>query len=113
MWLDLRTGKRCPRPISWEHPAHWNPPHRVTHVEKLEKIYDSFITVGWLSTRPSLVGYRDEDGWQQLVSGSHRRAAALLAGIRIPVRIYSYFVMQEAWGNLEEWFKIVGNDGFD
>lgn len=56
-----------------------------------------FAQAGWDQTHPALVGY-----WKgnviQLLSGTHRQAAAIQAGIRIPVVIWSWETIDKAWG---------------
>lgn len=82
------------------------PPHRVSHPEKVGYFYKQFLYKGWGKGYPKLVGYP----WQgriQLLSGSHRWAAALRARMPIPVAVVPYEQVEEAWGNLELWQELM------
>lgn len=88
--------------VKWMRPIRCRPPHGVTHLEKFDELVRDFTLRGWDTSKPVLVGYWFE-GKFQLISGSHRWAAALFCQMRIPVRIVSYAEVYEAWGNLETW----------
>lgn len=92
--------------VKWIYPKHCNPPHRVTHPEKLRDLYEQFNLKGWDITKPPLLGYSDKK--IQLISGSHRHAAAKLADIRIPVIIYPMKRILKIWGT-EEWLHVLSS----
>ena len=91
----------------WLSPSACVPPHRVTHPEKVQQLAAAFRDGGWDVERPALVGYPHGKG-VQLLSGSHRWAAAISAGIRIPVRVVPYARVVWAWGDLERWGALMG-----
>jgi hypothetical protein len=82
------------------------PPHRVSHWEHVDELCASMEENGWLG--PSLVGYYWQ-GHLQLLSGTHRCQAAILAKPKmlVPVRIYDAWDVQMAWGNLDKWTEIM------
>jgi hypothetical protein len=88
--------------IQWLKPNTCLPPHRVTHPEKLEYFLSAFTTSGWDVQMPSLVGYQ-RDNYVQLLSGSHRWAAANKLKMRVPVIVYEYVQIAQAYGNIDEW----------
>ena len=96
--------------IHWLPPSACFPPHRVTHPEKLIQLHRDFITEGWDMSQPFLVGYPYGEGIQ-LISGSHRWAAAAEAGIKIPVKIVPYHEVWASWGNLERWGNLLQGVG--
>lgn len=82
------------------------PPHGVTDPEKMYALANSFATRGWEGE--PLIGYRIEDGRIQLLSGSHRWAAARLMRKRvIPVRVYPEWYVQALW-DTPQWRTIAG-----
>lgn len=92
--------------MSWE--VNWLPtnclipPHGVARPEQVRALAEDFVRFGWDFSKPALIGYK----WEkkvQLLSGSHRFAAAAQAKIRVPVVLIPYGVVQQAWGNLEDW----------
>ena len=87
------------------------PPHRITHEEKFEILSLEFLLNGWGNHHPALVGYQNGSK-VQLLSGSHRWAAALRAGIDIPVVVFPRLEVEAAWGFLEKWEKLMeaGNE---
>lgn len=100
------------RGVSWLQPSACFPPHRVTHPAKLLGLYRDFVDNGWDTSKPALVGYPWGEGIQ-LISGSHRHAAALEAGIRIPVEIVPYSQVWATWGHLERWAALLRTGGLD
>ena len=84
------------------HPNMCEPPHRPTHPTKTNFLMRKFLAGGWDASRPALVGYWDDDGIQ-LISGSHRWAAALDANITMPVVVWEWHTVGEAFGRLELW----------
>lgn len=96
--------------IEWIDTSRCRPPHRVTRPEQVEMLYNSFQqSNGWGLNQPSLLGYTLDGGVKndiQLLSGSHRWAAAKIANIKIPVVIKSFKEVYSVWGNLFEWKKL-------
>jgi len=87
----------------WLNPDRCLPPHKVTHPNKLEELKADMLANGWRLGEPILLGYWDEQARKvQLVSGSHRWAAAQELGLKIPVEVLSYKRAYELWGT-EEW----------
>ena len=78
-----------------------DPPHRVTHDEKAHKLSVSMARYG--GNGPCLVGYRTAEDRVQLLSGSHRYAAATsLRRATVPVQVYPEWFVQALWGT-EDW----------
>ena len=94
--------------IQWLPPSSCFPPHRVTHPDKAAELEAAFRDAGWDLRRPVLVGYPvPGEGRIQLLSGSHRWAAAERAGIQIPVRIVPYSRVRSSWGCLVRWLHLM------
>lgn len=85
-------------------PGDCYPPH-IDDPWKTDKLFWSLWLWGWQLHQPILVGYYLNETIQ-LLSGSHRFAAALQLKIEIPVQVYSYEDIKEAWGT-ELWEKIM------
>jgi hypothetical protein len=83
-----------------------DPPHGVTHPEKAEELRVAFARDGWRPSAPALVGY-EHSGRVQLLSGSHRHAAALATAILIPVVLVDYDEVRHAFGNVNAWLEIM------
>jgi len=86
-------------------PNDCDPPHKVARPEQVIDLANSFVENGWDTTKPRLVAY-PLNGRIQLLSGSHRWAAAQLADIEIPLAIVSYEVVKDTWGT-DEWFQLM------
>ncbi|MHB8407848.1 MAG: ParB N-terminal domain-containing protein [Acidiferrobacterales bacterium] len=84
------------------------PPHAVKDFKNFERLTEQFLKGqdGWDPSEPALIGY-PFNGRIQLLSGSHRWAAAKEAGIQIPVLVRQRSVIEEFFGNLDEWAKIM------
>lgn len=82
-----------------------DPPHRVTHEDKLIELANEFAVNGWSRDHPVLVGYVLE-GRIQLLSGSHRFAAARMNNLPVPVLVWPYEAVKDAWGT-EGWAGIM------
>lgn len=65
------------------------------------------MAFGWAQDAPKLVGYRLPSGKIQLLSGSHRWAAAQAVGLALPVVVWSEAEVRDAWGDLERWERIM------
>lgn len=89
-------------------PAGLRPPHRITHFDKLGELIAAFTEAGWDHTKPALVGYRVwPDGPIQLLSGTHRREAALVAKLAVPVVVWDRREVEGAYGDLDKWTQIM------
>jgi len=94
--------------LAWMEPDDCIPPHRVGHFDKFDELTEIFLKKegGWDLNEPVLIGYPFE-GRIQLLSGSHRWAAAKKAGIKIPVLVRQRSKIEEVFGNLDEWEKVM------
>lgn len=82
------------------------PPHKVTRESDVIDLAEKFYCEGWDSTKPALVGYKYFNKIQ-LLSGTHRHAAALLADLEsIPVVVFEVDEITDAWGK-PEWDYIM------
>ena len=82
--------------------AQCDPPHRVTHDEKQQALAASLCKRGWHG--PPLIGYRTDDGRIQLLSGSHRYAAAAqVQQMTLPVRVYPEWFVRALQGDTDRW----------
>lgn len=83
------------------------PPHKISHPEKMRQFANKFVVSGWGDNQEALVGYYI-GSTLQLLSGTHRHGASLLAGLnRIPVIIKKYDDVQNAVGDLDRWSEIM------
>lgn len=80
-------------------------PHRITYPERVEELIIAMKQDGWQG--PPLIGYKLEDK-VQLLSGTHRYAAAIRAEIMIPVLLWPFEQVWNAWGDLKQWKIIMG-----
>lgn len=92
--------------VKWIDPKCCNPPHRITHFDKFVDLCEQFSENGWDTKKPPLIGYQRKK--IQLISGSHRWAAALYNKIKIPVIIYPYKTIIKIWGT-DEWIELLVN----
>jgi hypothetical protein len=90
--------------VEWLDPCECDPPHRVTHPEKLVDLLTDMDDHGWRGA--ALVGYRQADGRVQLMSGSHRHAATAFLRIRVPVEVYPEDCVRTVWGT-DDWLVIM------
>ena len=100
----------------WATPAACDEPHRPTRPEQVDALQQSFDADGWNTSLPALVGYRltkSVGGRIQLLSGSHRHAAASLAQIAVPIVVWPRDAVDEAWGDLDKWKEIMRSGGDD
>jgi hypothetical protein len=117
--LGVRTTKlkplQSPKALKFQTRARWIlprnciPPHQITHHDKFVELYYQFSTHGWDLNHPALVGYQLEK--IQLISGSHRWAAAIKADIKIPVIIYPYSKIRAIWGT-DEWLTLLNRTSY-
>ena len=93
---------RLVRAFTWLHPGDCIPPHGLDmqwkhDSEKVEKLAQAFGLYGFDVTKPALVGY-PLDGRVQLLSGTHRHAAAERTGVLLPVTIWLNSDVRKMWG---------------
>lgn len=93
--------------IVWIPPYQCAPPHKITHKDKFLELVEQFKIIGWNLKEPALIGYPFNRG-VQLISGSHRWAAAMIANILIPVKIHEYEYIYEIWGK-DGWLELIKN----
>lgn len=94
--------------IQWITPEFCIPPHKVARPEQVSDLAEEFSVNGWGAGYPALVGYMLGEHTVQLLSGSHRWAAAIIANLqKIPVSIIDYKLVDKHWGNLEAWAVIM------
>lgn len=94
--------------VEWFEPRLFKPPHRVTHIQRLEWMVGDMLKGGWRSGKQALLGYSMPGERHQLISGSHRWHAAMLAGIQIPVLLMDYHEMYSIWGT-DNWLQFIAN----
>ena len=88
------------------------PPHRVVRPSQVAELAGQFREGGWDLSKPPLIGYPYGEGIQ-LLSGTHRHAAAMEAGIKVPVRIVSYSDVWLSYGHLERWLELMREGGIN
>ena len=87
-------------------PSDCSPPHGVSRDEFVVQLANVFTSDGWDYRKPALVGYPWLDG-VQLLSGSHRWAAAVMAELEtIPVVVISFAEVRKAWGT-DAWYALM------
>jgi hypothetical protein len=95
--------------IEWIDPICCNPPHAITHWEFYCELVTTFRKEkGWRKGTGALIGHEWLFHRIQLISGSHRWAAAKTVGILIPVVIYKYDELFNIWGT-EQWIEWINN----
>ena len=97
--------------IVWLDPDDCDPPHGLdlTTERDFNKVYDltqAFKSEGFDRTKAALVGY-PLNKKIQLLSGTHRHAAAKIAGIKLPVTLWLSSDIEKNWGLLESWSKVM------
>lgn len=90
--------------IEWVDPMLCDPPHRITHHDKMCDLAYLFRIGGWDPEQPALIGYRNGERIQ-LVSGTHRWNAAVGVLKRIPVLMID---AEKLWGS-QEWIDFLKN----
>ncbi len=88
--------------LLWVRPEACQPPHVVAHLAFRDHLVEEFQARGWDPGQQPLAGYPDGTGIQ-LLTGSHRWDAALRAGIRVPVLLYSREAVAAVWGDVVSW----------
>ena len=93
----------------WINPWWVFPPHRVTHPDKVTEFANHFASYGWAKF-PVLTGYwhwpAPDHPRVQLLTGTHRHAAAKLVDIEIPVVVWAEWKVERAWGDLQAWKEL-------
>lgn len=90
--------------ITWLDPEDCDPPHSYGEAKVL-KIMKA-LEAGFSPNKPALIGYPC-DGRVQLLSGTHRHEAARRLGLKVPVTLWLGSTVEESWGELEEWAKLM------
>lgn len=101
---------RYVRSFMWVDPNDCDPPHgldmRSNHdADKVALLKEAFQREGFNLSYPALVGY-PLNGRIQLVSGTHRHAAAQQAGIKLPITLWLRSSILELWGT-DLWSKVI------
>ena len=104
MYYVKRVAMNYKTRVKWINPKFCTPPHRVTHPDKFIDLCEQFTKNGWNTEEPALVGYQYMG--IQLISGSHRWAAAINSNIKIPVIIYPYKTILRIWGT-DDWLQLL------
>lgn len=97
--------------VLWVHPSDCDPPHGLDMEaehdrKKVKDLFDAFAAEGFNKKYPALVGYPNGEGRIQLLSGTHRHFAAVMAGILLPVTLWLRSDVEESWG-MEEWARVM------
>lgn len=97
--------------ILWVDAKDCMPPHGLDlssrhDSDKVCMLVDCFESLGFDKQKPALVGY-PLDGMIQLLSGTHRHFAADLTGIKLPVVLWRRVDIERAWGQLEDWLRVM------
>lgn len=95
--------------IQYYDPKRLIPPHRIIRPERVVELAESMLTWGWRGQ--SLVGYP----WGnqiQLITGTHRRAAAEAMQLFVPVVVLNTKQVGMAWGDVIKWTQLL-NKGWD
>lgn len=80
-------------------------PHVVVRPNQVEELATDMRSRGWRGV--PLVGY-SLDGDIQLLTGTHRRAAAIRANLStIPVTVYPHALVARCWGHLNRWVLLL------
>ena len=84
-----------------------DPPHSVSRPNQVVDLANDFHETGWYG--PALVGY-PLNGRIQLLTGSHRYAAARLSEKdQLPVYLVSLAEVEAFWGNVGQWKRILNS----
>jgi hypothetical protein len=93
------------------HPLDCEPPHGLVLAPgsrdelKVARLAAAFSLEGFNSWEPALVGY-PLGARVQLLTGTHRREAALRSGILLPVSLWLRSYVEAAWGT-DKWATII------
>lgn len=101
--------------VYWLDPKICIRPHSVSRPDDVIDFANQFVEHGWDPNKPRLIGYPYiENDFEkllkiQLLTGTHRHAAAQLAGILIPVIIRSFDEVKRAAGDLNAWKELLND----
>lgn len=101
----LRAKFANERALIWVSTSDCDPPHAADDA-KMKIFVEKFERAGFDPDHPAVIGY-PFNGRIQLLSGSHRFAAAKRLGLLLPVTLWLSSDVEKAWGNLEEWAKVM------
>jgi ParB-like chromosome segregation protein Spo0J len=102
---EKRAAYTNARALIMLHPDDCDPPHAADDA-KMRVFVEKFEKAGFDPEHPAVIGY-PFNGRIQLLSGSHRHAAAKRLGLKLPVTLWLSSDVEKAWGDLEEWAKIM------
>lgn len=88
-------------------------PHKVVRPQQVNELAADMNKRGWVGA--PLIGYwvgstPDSEPCIQLLSGTHRHAAATRVGHWVPVRVYPHSLMTRCWGRLARWAALMRGD---
>ena len=89
--------------MMWLHPNDCDAPHSVSRLNQVVDLANDMERRGW--DGPNLIGY-PLAGRIQLLSGTHRHAAATLRRAAIPVEIVLRSDIERCWGT-EQWALVM------
>jgi len=97
--------------ITWVDPHDCDPPHGLDlttahDADKVNMLAEAFSRSGFDKSKSALVGY-PLAGRIQLLSGTHRHEAAKRTGTRLPVTLWLGSSIDEAWGDLDNWLRVM------
>ena len=97
--------------IKWLGADDCEPPHGLDmgskhDADKVEMLEKQFTINGFDKRYPALIGY-PLNGKIQLLSGTHRHAAACRSGAKLPVILWLKSDIEESWGELQKWAKVI------
>ena len=96
----------------WVNPQDCDPPHSLDlssahDWKKVAQLVEAFELAGFDKTKSALVGY-PLNGKIQLLSGTHRHAAALATNTQLPVKIVLRSDVEDKWGT-HEWSTLIAD----
>ena len=97
--------------VKWMSAEDLDPPHGLDmssphDYEKVEMLEKKFREEGFDKKYPALIGY-PLNGKVQLLSGTHRHAAATRSGAKLPIVMWLRSDIEASWGELEKWRKVI------
>lgn len=97
--------------VKWLSAEDLDPPHGLDmsskhDADKVEMLERKFKSEGFDKRYPALIGY-PLGGRIQLLSGTHRHAAATRTGVKLPVVLWLRSDIEKNWGNLTKWERII------
>jgi hypothetical protein len=108
--MQAKPSVKVYRSVSWMEPERLVPPHAVTKPKKVKQLVEDITAFGWWG-EPLLAYWtwdrRERRDVLQLLSGSHRWAAMLWLGMRVPVVTVPEQEVVDAWGDVEKWSALM------